>query len=182
MDKESMKREQGDVFSYEWVKVCMESNDNTLTKQRVSLVKEYIKNPAIDIACNTGGMSIYCGCDLAIDFIKKHLVKLRSSKRDIECIQACAEYLPIRNKSFETSVFTEIIEHVNNPELALSEACRVGKQLIFSTPLVYIPYHIRVYEYEEILNLITKFINPSIIKILQEGNNKLIFIYGVVNE
>ena len=123
-------------------------------------------------------MTIHCGCDVGVDFVKKHLIQLKRDKHSVECVQACAEHLPFRNKCFESTVFTETIEHVVYPKLALSEVCRVGKQLILTTPLTYIPDHIRLYSLNDILSLVNEFITIEYFTKLEEAGIVTVFIKG----
>ncbi len=45
-------------------------------------------------------------------------------------VRASAEYLPFRDKSFETVKAYNVLEHVHNPWAAVNEILRVGSKLI----------------------------------------------------
>jgi ubiquinone/menaquinone biosynthesis C-methylase UbiE len=51
--------------------------------------------------------------------------------------QANAENLPFKNKSFQYAVLGEILEHVENPKQAISEAVRVANKVILTVPFEY---------------------------------------------
>jgi len=48
-------------------------------------------------------------------------------EHDFEFVQAIAEYLPFRERTFDRVLFATSIDHVLVPELAVTEACRVAK-------------------------------------------------------
>jgi len=59
-------------------------------------------------------------------------------------VRADAHHLPFKDKSFNTAVLAEILEHVENPIQVLKEAKRVAKKIIITVP--------NEYEWEEELN------------------------------
>jgi hypothetical protein len=51
-------------------------------------------------------------------------------------VQADACALPFADRSFDTVMFGEILEHMDNPGLAFGEACRIARQrVVMSIPL-----------------------------------------------
>jgi SAM-dependent methyltransferase len=53
-------------------------------------------------------------------------------------VQADAESLPFGDKSFDVAVLSEILEHVNNPVVAIQEARRVAHFVIICVPNEYL--------------------------------------------
>lgn len=49
-------------------------------------------------------------------------------------VQADAENLPFKDKEFDVAVVAEILEHCENPDKALKEACRVAKKVVVTVP------------------------------------------------
>uniref|UniRef100_A0A6M3XY87 Putative methyltransferase n=1 Tax=viral metagenome TaxID=1070528 RepID=A0A6M3XY87_9ZZZZ len=176
--------EQDDVSSYSWVKINLAGTDNTITKQRALLTKQYIVKPALDVGCNIGGYTIFCECQVGLDFVKKHLVKAKVDCDRIDWVCGCAECLPFKDKTFETVIMTEIIEHVENPDVLLREGCRVGERIILTTPLDYVDAmgHVRLYTVDLLLEQLFKYVKVTVLKILREKNNiRMAFIVGECN-
>ena len=178
--KDTRHKEQEDVSGYAWVKMNVEGTANTITKQRALLTKQYVEHPSLDVACNTGGYTIFCGCTVAIDFVKKHLQTLRETTRNVMCVCATAEFLPFKTNIFKTVIATEIIEHAENPVSIIKEFVRIGKKLILTTPLTPVDSagHRRLYTKKGILRLLKKFYKPTIVKELEEEGTQLIFVVG----
>jgi len=168
--KDTRHLEQDDVSGWAWVKMNVEGTDNSLTKQRALLTKQYTIHPSLDVAVNSGGYTIFCGCAVAVDFVKKHLQTLRKTTKDIMCVCAAAEYLPFRPNAFRTVIATELIEHVESPDELLQELSRVGQRLIITTPLTKIQStgHVRLYTKKQLLKQISKYRKPIACEILEE--------------
>jgi len=49
-------------------------------------------------------------------------------------VQAAAEALPFKDNSFDTALLLEVLEHVDDVDVVLSEAPRVAKRVIVSYP------------------------------------------------
>lgn len=112
---------------------------------RYNFAKPYIKDKKVlDLGCGTGygsseiikiGAANVVGIDIsekAIDFAQKNFRHKRISFQ-----VADATSLPFKNKSFDTILSFEVIEHIKNYQLFLDEAFRVlkkGGYFIFSTP------------------------------------------------
>lgn len=52
-------------------------------------------------------------------------------------VQANIESLPFKDKEFDVSILSEVLEHVDHPEKALREAMRVAHDVIISVPNEY---------------------------------------------
>jgi len=51
-------------------------------------------------------------------------------RKGIDVILADAEYLPLRNDSFDLVLCMEVIEHLLHPEKEINELCRIGRKWI----------------------------------------------------
>jgi len=179
--KDTRQREQDDVSSLSWVQMNVDGTDNTITKQRALLTKQLIKHPSLDAGCNTAGYTIFTGCTVGVDWVTEHLTKAKADGL-ANCVCCCAEFLPFRNGTFQTVVATELIEHVDKPDELLSELCRVGHQLIITTPLdpVDADGHVRLYTTKTLLQQLSKHIKVTNRKVLREkGNIRMAFVCGV---
>ena len=65
-----------------------------------------------------------------LDINKKYLQNSRTPNK----VQATLHFLPFKNHVFDLGIFTEVIEHLNNPQKAIREICRVCHNLILTTP------------------------------------------------
>lgn len=66
-----------------------------------------------------------------------HLCELRKQQGKLVCADARA--LPFRDGSFDTILSTEVLEHIPQPEHALSEFRRVANECVLSVP--YEPFY-----------------------------------------
>lgn len=116
-----------------------------LTNQFLEDIHFYIKqlNPRtiLDIGCGEGFVdqfliqrSPHCqirGIDISLESIQ--LAQKRTPKLDIQ--QGNAYNLPFKDNTFDLTIATEVLEHLNNPEKAIMEARRVSKKYcLFSVP------------------------------------------------
>ena len=89
-------------------------------------------------------LELGCGSGVFSDYLKKENVikKLICTDISSEAIKICkkkgfnalvadAEKLPFKDKSFDVVCGFEILHHLNNPEKAINEVCRVSKKIIF---------------------------------------------------
>lgn len=49
---------------------------------------------------------------------------------DVPIVQACAEHLPFKPKTFQTTIFHAVLHHLEDPEIALKEASEVSRVTI----------------------------------------------------
>jgi 2-polyprenyl-3-methyl-5-hydroxy-6-metoxy-1,4-benzoquinol methylase len=97
----------------------------------------------LDIGCAQGNYTLtlskkyeVIGIDIRSDYIEYALMKKEPSE-DAIFLSASAEYLPLKNNSFDLIVCSELIEHIADPEKMIREAKRLLKSngsLIVSTP------------------------------------------------
>lgn len=89
-------------------------------------------------------LEVGCGSGIFTEMIRKHknVGKLVCTDLSSEGIKICKkkrlngvvanlEKLPFKDKSFDVICGFEVLHHVNNPQKAISEACRVAKKTIF---------------------------------------------------
>ncbi len=149
--------------------------DSGLDTERLKLIKQFIKgNNILDIGCGYGLYVDYLtsqgfnatGVDFVGDFIE---AAKRIKKGDF--IKGQAEHLPFGDKTFETVLLFDILEHGNDKDI-LSEAKRVSKKVILAvvprkvdpqleqSGVIFRHYmdksHLREYEKEDIKKLANK--------------------------
>jgi len=49
-------------------------------------------------------------------------------------VHGSAHYLPFKDNSFDTVIYADILEHVENPRICIEEALRVGEKLVATVP------------------------------------------------
>lgn len=100
----------------------------------------------LDVGCGDGVLTLsmarnrsFC---VGLDFVKVSLMRLRRAatrkkRSNTDVILSDAHYLPIRNKSFDIVLCSEVLEHVLKPEEVLNELKRVAKlYVVLSVPCV----------------------------------------------
>ena len=76
----------------------------------------------------------------ALTFVRSRLQEATSAARapgGFACTQAIGEWLPLAGASFDCVLMSEVIEHLDAPEVSLREAARVlrpGGRLLITTP------------------------------------------------
>ena len=102
----------------------------------MDLVKQYAGQSVLDVGCATGG---YClelnkqgfkctGLDVNNDYVK-------IAKKNGVNAYLIKEEFPFKDKTFDTVVLFELIEHVVEPDKILKEARRVAKKnILISVP------------------------------------------------
>lgn len=140
---------------------------------RYEFAKRFVKGKKVlDIACGSGyGAKILAeaGAEevIAIDINKEAVeaAKINYGHNNIEFLEGSAEEIKLGDKSIDTIVSFETIEHLKNPEKYLSELKRVIKDsgLVFiSTPNDAVfhtknPFHFKEYNKNEFADLIKKY-------------------------
>ena len=110
---------------------------NSFQKERVESMSCFIVpgQKVIDLGCNSGGFAEYIrDCDYTgVDVAESLIEKAKENGR--KAFVSPVESLPFPDASFEIAVLGEILEHVFDPRLVLSEAVRVStKRVVGSTP------------------------------------------------
>lgn len=76
----------------------------------------------------------------ALTFVRSRLEEAKSgadSPSDFACTQAVGESLPLSDESFDCILMSEVIEHLEVPQISIREAVRVlcrGGRLLITTP------------------------------------------------
>jgi len=117
-----------------------------------AFVKKYIHDPAkakIDKLARGNVLDIGCGSRPFYKSIKNQINSYTGidliNEKDLKKIdvQAVADSLPFRNNSFDFIIFTQVIEHLEEPSQALDEAFRVLRKsgkVILAWPFLF-PIH-----------------------------------------
>jgi ubiquinone/menaquinone biosynthesis C-methylase UbiE len=108
-------------------------------KQMIDLVKKYGQGQKyIDIGCGTGLILRHLPeGSTGIDINPRHLERAKKYVPSAELLLGDAEEIPLPDESFTTAVCTEVLEHLVEPQKALSEISRIlqsGGICIGSTP------------------------------------------------
>ncbi|WP_228712174.1 class I SAM-dependent methyltransferase [Halarcobacter ebronensis] len=111
--------------------------------------KPYIKGKCVDIGSGNSPYKkiIIDGIAEYISVDKSNIHKHMFSSLKEKFIDADIKELPFLNDSFDTIILTQVLEHIDDPFKALSEAKRILKKdgvLILSVPFIYqahaVPY------------------------------------------
>jgi ubiquinone/menaquinone biosynthesis C-methylase UbiE len=111
--------------------------DNYASKKLLRLAAKYAGKRILDVGCSIGD---YCqklknsgfSC-VGVDYNPKYIEKAR--EKGVEAYVMDAYNLSFEDKSFDTVLLFEILEHLENPELVLREAKRVAKKnILITTP------------------------------------------------
>ncbi len=102
-------------------------------------VKKSIR--VLDIGCGSGQIMsefskiVNVSIGVGVDLSAGHLQVARRKNPQFSYFQASADHLPFSNSSFDVGIMTDLLEHVENVELVLTEAKRVCKSLLIKVPL-----------------------------------------------
>src|SRR6266498_5006086 len=105
----------------------------------------------LEIGCGAGNLLLQAvikdSYPVALDLSMQALTFVRSrlqeacqgadAPRDFVCIQAVGELLPLPDSSFDCIILSEVIEHLETPQVSIREAARVlrpGGRLLITTP------------------------------------------------
>ena len=117
------------------------------------LIRPHLKvnSKLLEIGCGAGNLLLQAAVrgsyPVALDLAKQALTFVRSrlreamsgseAPRDFMCIQSIGELLPLASNSFECILLSEVVEHLEAPQISIKEAARVlrpGGRLLVTTP------------------------------------------------
>ena len=117
------------------------------------LIRPYLKTNSrlLEIGCGAGNLLLQAAVrgsyPVALDLARQALTfvcsRLREAQsgseapRDFMCLQSVGELLPLADGSFECILLSEVIEHLEAPQISIKEAARVlrpGGRLLVTTP------------------------------------------------
>ena len=117
------------------------------------LIRPHLKTDSklLEVGCGAGNLLLQAtvrgSYPVALDLAKQALAFVRSrlreaksgseAPRDFMCIQSIGELLPLASDSFECILLSEVIEHLERPQISIKEAARVlrpGGRLLVTTP------------------------------------------------
>ena len=117
------------------------------------LIRPHLKPDSrlLEIGCGAGNLllqasvrgSYSVALDLAMQaltFVRSRLREARSGSeapRDFLCLQSIGEFLPLASDSFDCILLSEVIEHLEVPQISIREAARLlcpGGRLLITTP------------------------------------------------
>ena len=117
------------------------------------LIRPHLKSDSrlLEIGCGAGNLllqaSVRGSYPVALDLAMQALTFVHSrfreaqtgpeAPRDFLCLQSVGELLPLASESFECVLLSEVIEHLEEPQISIKEAARVlrpGGRLLVTTP------------------------------------------------
>jgi 2-polyprenyl-3-methyl-5-hydroxy-6-metoxy-1,4-benzoquinol methylase len=117
------------------------------------LIRPHLKagSHVLEIGCGAGNLllqatvpgSFPVALDLsmqALTFVRSRLEEAKSSAEapsGFACTQAIGEFLPLKDESFDCVLMSEVIEHLEAPQISIREAARVLRpdgRLLITTP------------------------------------------------
>lgn len=82
------------------------------------------------------GKIIHIGCGDEPIFTETNVTRVDKEPKNLPNFHlADAKNLPFPDGSFDTAVLAETLEHIDDPEKAISEALRVARRVIITVPL-----------------------------------------------
>jgi len=109
---------------------------NIFYKKTYNLIKDIEFNSIADLGCGEGHLLSYMK-DLiinkkcfALDFDVNEVNDAKNNLPFCDVRQGSLYKLPFDDNSFDLVICTEVLEHLEDPNLAISEICRVSKQYV----------------------------------------------------
>lgn len=111
--------------------------EDAVARQIIRFTRRHAGQTVLDLGCATGNYSVVLqrlgytmtGADVNPSYVQ------RAKERGIEAVLITDGKVPLPDKCVDTVVCFEVLEHVPNPSLLLSEAARLArKNVLFTTP------------------------------------------------
>ena len=161
------------------------------TKKAYELIKGQVRGEVLEIGCGEGyGIPLYYDNVDELTLIDKSrytIAILKNKYPEARLIQSKVPPLSdIEDNYFDNIILFQVIEHIKNDHLLISELYRVlkpGGKAFLTTPnasktLARNPWHFKEYTFEDLKHLITKNFKIFEIKGI-EGNNKTDSYYNL---
>lgn len=157
--------------------------------QAYFLAKPYINGDLLELGCGEGrGVDIIAplaNSFTAIDKIGKIVDTLQSKYPSYNWNKGLFPPVPFEDNSFDSIVSFQVIEHVKNDKLFLSEIFRIlrpGGVALLTTPNIKMtltrnPWHVREYTADELLTLAKNYFDNAEMKGVA-GNEKIMTYYN----
>lgn len=113
---------------------------NQFLGEIIKAIKKTKAKKVIDIGCGEGYPDRVICAELpeiklvGVDINPKVLEKARKQNPDVEYCRGDIFKLDFRSAEFDLGLVLEVLEHLNEPEKAVSEVKRVAKKAVFSVP------------------------------------------------
>lgn len=165
-------------------------NSNAFKDEKEYFIKEFIipniiaNTKIIDIGCGIGFIikELYKITDnstkiIGLDITKDSIIYIKKELGLDNLLLSNNDYIPLKDNSIDIVIYSEVIEHLNDPKKSLSEIYRVLKKsgkLILSTPN---GLYVRLFHHRKFVCLdhINEFTFFEIKKMLEDKNFKIIY-------
>jgi len=110
--------------------------DETRQLERIEWLKRKAYGYSLEIGCATGFVVNYADVDIGLDLNKRRIRYARKRYHCKEFVLADASRLPFKDKTFDTVLIPEILEHVffEQAKKIIQEAKRVGCHILVTLP------------------------------------------------
>lgn len=135
---------------------------------------------ALDLGCSGNSILYFCDNISNKSFFDITLNPIRQFKSKKEWHPLCGDitYLPFRNKSFDLVTMLDVLEHIKDDEMAVSEVSRILKKK--GLVIITVPHRMRYYTLQDkIIGHYRRYEIKSIIRLFQKYNLHLIEKFGV---
>jgi len=107
-------------------------------QHRINWIKDNSTGKILEIGCATGYILDYVNGDIGVDINRERLKVAKTRRPDLKFYLVDAEKLEFKNNYFDTVLLPDVLEHMpfKKSKKVLNEACRIGKSVIFTLPMV----------------------------------------------